>query len=281
MVPLGRGGFLPPPVAYQGGKVDLAKKIVDLLPVEAGQTFCELCCGSGAVSLELVARGKDPNEIVMVDAGPWAGFYESVGRGDFSIDRLRETFGALPTDPGELVAVLREIAARPVDADALPYTFLVLQAASFGGKAIWTEGDRWKTAGVRNPHPRQGTFSPLPSTVIWRAERVAMAMRGVRAERGRVEDFTPPAGSVVYIDPPYAGTTGYGYTLAVAEYLAGLDMPAYISEGRALSDRAFLLDRRPGSVLASGSRSGREEWLSVFGGADAPILQLFPEGVGV
>jgi site-specific DNA-adenine methylase len=42
--------------------------------------------------------------------------------------------------------------------------------------------------------------------------RDAPGLRGVKFYSMRYEDFTPhiPPGSIVYCDPPYAGTTGYG-----------------------------------------------------------------------
>lgn len=70
--------------------------------------------------------------------------------------------------------------------------------ASFGGK--WFGG-----YGVS---PRDGE--------VWRASQRSVTRQGhvfrshsVRFLSGSYSDFTPPPGTVVYCDPPYAGTTGY------------------------------------------------------------------------
>ena len=54
--------FLKVPCSYQGGKQRIAPQIVDNL-IEASNSsnsfFYDLCCGSGAISIELVNRGID------------------------------------------------------------------------------------------------------------------------------------------------------------------------------------------------------------------------------
>ena len=61
------------PCSYQGGKQRLAKQIVDIFYAENeindDTKFYDLCCGSGAVSLELINRGFNPNNIIMIDNG--------------------------------------------------------------------------------------------------------------------------------------------------------------------------------------------------------------------
>lgn len=63
------------PCAYQGGKQRIAKDIVDIFFKENGineeTKFYDLCCGSGAISIELVNRGVNPSNIIMVDKSPW------------------------------------------------------------------------------------------------------------------------------------------------------------------------------------------------------------------
>jgi hypothetical protein len=58
------------PCAYQGGKQRVAAQIVDILLDASRDTnsrFYDLCCGSAAVSIELVRRGVEPGRICMLD----------------------------------------------------------------------------------------------------------------------------------------------------------------------------------------------------------------------
>ena len=61
------------PCSYQGGKQRLAKKIVDIIfeqnEINEDTKFYDLCCGSGAITLELINRGIHPSNITMVDRG--------------------------------------------------------------------------------------------------------------------------------------------------------------------------------------------------------------------
>lgn len=52
---------LIPPCTYQGGKQRYAKQIVDIMFKEnnicENTKFYDLCCGSGAITLEIINRG--------------------------------------------------------------------------------------------------------------------------------------------------------------------------------------------------------------------------------
>ena len=58
------------PCAYQGGKQRLAKDIVDIIfnenNISEDTKFYDLCCGSGAISIELINRGIQPENITMI-----------------------------------------------------------------------------------------------------------------------------------------------------------------------------------------------------------------------
>ncbi|MEQ2561290.1 DNA adenine methylase [Sutterella wadsworthensis] len=64
---------LLPPTSYQGGKQRLSKNIVDIILKDNKNNIdykiYDLCCGSGAISLELINRGINPEKIVMCDMG--------------------------------------------------------------------------------------------------------------------------------------------------------------------------------------------------------------------
>jgi len=67
------------PCSYQGGKQRVAAEIAEILVdetgiVDSGAEFFDLCCGSGAISVEMINKGVDPSKITMLDRGPW-GFF--------------------------------------------------------------------------------------------------------------------------------------------------------------------------------------------------------------
>ena len=70
------------PCSYQGGKQRLAKQIVDIFYAENEindeTKFYDLCCGSGAVSLELINRGFNSNNITMIDNGCFGQFWQDI-----------------------------------------------------------------------------------------------------------------------------------------------------------------------------------------------------------
>ena len=78
---------LLPPCSYQGGKQRLANQICDIIEEREGFDFVfyDLCCGSGAVSLEMINRS---HSVVMIDKGPFSAVWEKVGNSDFKIDEL-------------------------------------------------------------------------------------------------------------------------------------------------------------------------------------------------
>ncbi|WP_230988293.1 DNA adenine methylase [Bathymodiolus japonicus methanotrophic gill symbiont] len=68
------------PCSYQGGKQRIAAQVVDHLLEAApnhNSRFYDLCCGSGAVSIELVNRGVEPSRIWMLDISTWGFFLVS------------------------------------------------------------------------------------------------------------------------------------------------------------------------------------------------------------
>lgn len=68
--------------AYQGGKQRIAKQIVDILISQASGKdahYYDLCCGSGAISIELVNRGIAASKITMLDKSSWGVFWQAIG----------------------------------------------------------------------------------------------------------------------------------------------------------------------------------------------------------
>lgn len=262
------------PVAYQGGKTRLAADIVDYIGIDAFKTaFYDLCCGSGAVSIELVSRGFDPKDVSMYDTGPWGIVWNLIGEGHFSLGAFKAYIDAIPKDRTKIKDFMDELSRQPASIDT-PYVYLLLQASTFGGKALWITDGRWSVNSFRsywmptatsNRRSPVNPMMPMPETLYERLGRLCEGMQGVTAACMDCREIMPING-VVYIDPPYQGTAGYGSEyFDVVPFAWGLRVPCYVSEGRALTDYAVCLSQGRVKGGMSGNRAkANAEWLSRF-----------------
>lgn len=274
-------GQLRVPCAYQGGKQRVAAQIVErLLDAAPSRTalFYDLCCGSAAISIELVNRGIDPSRIRMLDIGSWGTFWSAIGSGSFDMATFDRLLAKLPADKRDLKAYVSALAAQPVgDSEAELYP--LLQACSFGGKQIWRNGDRWANTCFRDyweptaTSVRRSPANPMQPSATELRRRVAAlvaGMRGIvcdRADIMTILDKPVPANAVVYVDPPYRDTTAYAFSFDVVSFIhrfrAMNDAPLFLSEGVALSGDALPLRFGGAKGGISGVRKGRhQEWLS-------------------
>lgn len=265
---------LQPPVTYQGGKQRIAAAILDHINPDPQRKFYDLCCGSGSVSLELVNRGHAPSRIVMLDRGPWGLFWKKVGDGTFDIGVFAAYCDAVPKDRTRVKAHIQALAKQPPEQDTA-YVFLLLQATTIGGSAVWADEARWHTAGFRDYWQPTATSSrrspvnpmmPMPDTILERVAAICEKMRGVAGFCEDIRHIQPDRDAVVYIDPPYAGTTGYGYTFDVGQYIASVGAECYVSEGRPIGSDAVLLTAgsAKGGMTGSRAKAPHQEWLSRF-----------------
>jgi len=220
--------LLVPPVSYQGGKTRLAPQIVDRLLREkcVSGKYYDLCCGCGAVSLELVRRDVKPENITMVDSGPWGRFWRSIGRGTFDLNLLRDWVATVPEDPRRIQNFMQNLSVQPPrQRDAV---FLLLQAASFGGKPVSIEDDKWRVHGFRgfweptatsNRRSHVNPMMPMPKTILERVGALVEHMRGVNGKHRDVADVPVRSGSVFYVDPPYDGLTAYARSFNIRELI--------------------------------------------------------------
>jgi len=264
---------LKPPCAYQGGKQRLASLIADAIELN-DRPFVDLCCGSGSVSLEFRKRGVSPHRITMVDKSPWGLFWQSIGNGTFDINEFAFHLRQIPTRLECVEPYIRDLSMQVVDESISVYVFLILQASSFGSKAIWIENGRWMNCSFRKywqPTPTSRRRSPvnpmmpMPATLYSRTARIAEAMYGCQGFCADVREFQIPPGSVTYIDPPYQNTTAYGYTLDIVSFARSFPSKLYVSEAVPLSQNAIMLsgERQKGGISGV-RRSAIQEWLSIF-----------------
>lgn len=271
------------PCAYQGGKQRIAKQIVDKLLSASNNEdtiFYDLCCGSGAISIELVNRGISPNRIMMLDRSSWGCFWTAMGSGNFDIHYFDSLLAGLPKDKRRIKEYMIQLSLVPVnghEAEIYP----ILQSCSFGGKQIWLAENEWENAFFRDYWEPTATsvrrspanpMQPSPEELRRRIYNLAEGMRGVHCLRTdilRLLDCGIPSNSVVYIDPPYSGTTGYAFGFDVCQFVDQLrlktEAPIFVSEKVPLNASAMQLNFGGAKGGISGTRIGKhQEWLSRF-----------------
>ena len=78
-----------------------------------------------------------------------------------------------------------------------------------------------------------------------------------------------PSNAVVYVDPPYKSTTGYGFGFDITSFINRFcevnQVPLFVSEGTPLNEDAMMLTFGGAKGGISGVRTGKhQEWLSRF-----------------
>lgn len=240
---------LAPAVSYTGDKSSLAKQIVDIISPDADNIFYDLCCGTGAISLELVRRGYDPTRIRMVDRGPWGLFWKLVGENRFSIDKFCITCLQIPKKSEERIKFFKDLISRPAYLDT-PYTFLLLQAAN--PSPVWIDVDySWK------PNKRRSRVFPEPMELCSRVALICEKMKGVKGLMADLYSVEFEENAIIYIDPPN-GLANYGCTLDIIRYVNYIKKSCFVSDKKPLSDMAYLLNNR------IKHKRIHEEWLSLL-----------------
>lgn len=285
-------GILEIPCSYQGGKQRLAKQIVDIFYKENNinddTKFFDLCCGSGAISLELINRGFNPNNIIMIDNGCFGQFWQDIANGEFDLDIFKREIEKLP-NLENIQSYLKKLSDLPVDEDKMVYHYLLLQAGAFGSKQIWIENNKWKNNTFRsywlptetsNRRSPVNPMMPMPNTLYNRVESIVSQLSGsIIASRESVFDAVYRIDEernkgnkniIIYIDPPYANTTGYKETFDIYSLEGQIwsTSPIYISEGYKMqgASESYLLSvgRTKGNISGEAKKKPTEEWLNRF-----------------
>lgn len=287
-----KSDILEIPCSYQGGKQRLAKQIVDIFYKENNinddTKFFDLCCGSGAISLELINRGFNPNNITMIDNGCFGQFWQDIANGEFDLDIFKREIEKLP-NLENIQSYLKKLSDLPVDEDKMVYHYLLLQAGAFGSKQIWIENNKWKNNTFRsywlptetsNRRSPVNPMMPMPDTLYNRVESIVKQLSGsIIASRESVFDAVYRIDEernkgnkniIIYIDPPYANTTGYKETFDIYSLEGQIwsTSPIYISEGYKMqgASESYLLSvgRTKGNISGEAKKKPTEEWLNRF-----------------
>ena len=287
-----KSDILEIPCSYQGGKQRLVKQIVDIFYKENNinddTKFFDLCCGSGAISLELINRGFNPNNITMIDNGCFGQFWQDIANGEFDLDIFKREIENLP-NLENIQSYLKKLSDLPVDKDKMVYHYLLLQAGAFGSKQIWIENNKWKNNTFRsywlptetsNRRSPVNPMMPMPNTLYNRVESIVKQLSGsIIASKESVFDAVYRIDEernkgnkniIIYIDPPYANTTGYKETFDIYSLEGQIwsTSPIYISEGYKMqgASESYLLSvgRTKGNISGEAKKKPTEEWLNRF-----------------
>lgn len=249
-----------PPLAWQGGKRGYADAILRAMGQQPG-----------------AGRGHD---VVLVEPGPWGEAWElwrtEAGR-LLTIDRLRAW---QDEDPRTLWDRLRR-APVPGDVEERVAVWAVLQYWKFGRFPVRPKGEEWvmeggfNAADAYNVQYRAGrpedhnaiSEASLRSLVVSLSHLPDLTRLTVL--RCRAEDVAPIPGALVYIDPPYRGTTcAYGHDLPDVEALAlrwrASGCAVTVSESKPLALPGWHAHRLPRSSGFGRTWSKQqEEWLTM------------------
>jgi len=206
-------------------------------------TLVEPCCGTAALTMHLLGARKQlvprqgskwflrrelaslvqrlgfmgaPSRVILSDASPWARVVQQVLRLDRShlLAELGRLVAAGERDPRMLHDLLHG-ARVPSNPTCMAARLLWLQRMAYAGKAVGVVEGRWSSPGL-NPTSaygvaateRFGEVRPLGAALL-KVVNAAPTFLGIEAEVGLARPHQGTAPTLVYLDPPYLGVTGY------------------------------------------------------------------------
>lgn len=272
------------PCAYQGGKQRISKEIVnyiyDNVNINKDTIFFDLCSGSGAITVELINKGFPKKNIVMCDVSSWGTFWKSISDGVYDIKKFLKYANSVPKDKNLIQSYITKLASEDARIDE-EYKYILIQACSFGGKQIWREGSEWKNASFRSywqpteTSKRRSPVNPMQpniETLIERVVEISENCKGLTCINNdvfSVLSMIPQENCIIYIDPPYENTTGYGFSFDYNTFLRELSKithsPIFVSEKEKIANKAIKLQFNGAKGGISGNKSLKhEEWLNIF-----------------
>ena len=275
---------LKPMFAYQGGKTKLADKIYNEITSRCGKdvTFVDVCCGGGSVSVEFINNGLHPENIYMFDSGAIGAFRQQVSEGTFDLDYFEYIIHKIPSDLENIKGFMEDLSKIEYGyVGDVVSEYLLLQASAFGGKQIYDLGCKfsntsfrsyWKPTETSSRRSPVNPMMPMPNTLLDRVKKVVNEMQPIKATHTYAEniDFSKIKTDkelVIYIDPPYKGTTGYKDNIDLSLVINNakcVGAKVFVSEYYNLSeDFVILSDTTKGGI--SGDRKGSMvEYLSIL-----------------
>ncbi len=217
---------IPQPIPYQGSKRRLAPQILAHVPRFPGR-FIEPFAGSAALTIAIASQGFATNFLLADSLAPLMGIWESILHDPWGLaDRYQRLWHMDP--PGSRAefdaARLRSQTAKPLDLDAhADFLFLLARAAK--------SAPRFNQKGHFNQSPdrrRQGRDPGGMRRQLIMASRVLYGRTALRTQDFEKTCDEAEPGDLVYLDPPYQGTSGardrrYKEGLRLTSLLRALD----------------------------------------------------------
>jgi DNA adenine methylase len=189
---------------YLGGKAKIAKRIANEIHkvLSPDQPFYDVFCGAGHIVSKVQGNNRHANDI-----GPIVHLLEAISNGwepptEVTYEDYQEAKKLPTTDP--------------------MYAFAGY-GCSFSGK-LW---------GGYARDTRTGPNYYCSSEAANSLKKAATLFRGVKFTNLSYLDLIIPADAVIYCDPPYAGTTGYGLEFdqdAFYDWVANQRCTVFVSE---------------------------------------------------
>lgn len=271
---------IKPPMSYQGGKQKIASKIVDYITQNNYDAFIDVCCGSGAVSIEMFNRGFSAENIYMFDGGPIGAFWQMVSENSFDLEEFSDLIEKIPKDKSKIKKYLEDVSTIEFDyVGEVIYEYLILQAGAFGGKQIWDENGRfcnttfrdyWMPTKTSNRRSPVNPMMPMPETLFKNVKSIVENMMGIRSTHILVENINfdfianQHKNICIYVDPPYSNTAGYGLSLDVNNFIEKAKNfgDVYISEYKPYSDKHLIVNKTNKGGISGNSKKIMVEYLS-------------------
>lgn len=276
--------MLKPMFAYQGGKTKVASKIYEIITERHGSdiTFVDVCCGGGSVSIEFINNRLHPENINMFDVGAIGAFWQQVSEGTFDLDYFEYLIKKIPSNLTLVKGFMEDLSKVEYSyvGEAIS-EYLLLQASAFGGKQIYDLGDKFSNTSFRRYWTPTETSSrrspvnpmmPMPNTLLKRVQQIVEVMQPITATHSYAEyiDFgklKTDKDLVVYIDPPYKGTTGYKDNIdlqLVIDNAKKAGATVYVSEYYNLSDDFVILSKTTKGGISGDRKGSMVEYLSII-----------------
>jgi DNA adenine methylase len=172
---------------YLGGKARIASKIVNEIHkvLSTDQPFYDVFCGAGNIVSKVQGADRHANDI-----GPVVHLLDAVSNG---------------WEPPTVVTYEEYYEAKKLPATDPMYAF-VGYGCSFGGKL-------WRGYARSNKEARNYAKAATNSL-----KKAAPGLKGVKFTNLSYLDLEIPDNAVIYCDPPYAGTTGYGFEFSQDQF---------------------------------------------------------------
>lgn len=255
-------------VPYQGGKWDLAPDL-------------------DALTRQLGFWGQ-PDEVLLADVNPWGEAVAMVLSNRAELLARLEPYVRFGEHSGGLGAqvIFRGLDRQKVPEDRVELCaqLLYLQRMSFGGRAIGLEDGRWSTAGFnktagfgRAESDTFGGVRPQGQNLLrtlgqWPQFSQVSFVCGESPSPRRF----PGRRVLVYLDPPYEGTTGYpgaessrAVVVALALAWASTGASVIVSEGEAIGELVEagwrMRQLRAGLPRKADCKNEGEEWVTYWG----------------